>query len=148
MSEKIAFKEILTYADIRQLNEDRRQSPRSVETMAADLAKRVKRAPQFCRFLNFEKLNMMNLYVLQHKILTLSAPAPAAAAAVPEPLKISDKKLAPLGISETGLASASDVPAGLLDLLKEYSKCSLPSCGAFLLSSRKFALSTSNRLVR
>jgi hypothetical protein len=54
----LVSKDILDREDILRLKTAQR--PRDVESMAAEFAARVQRAPQFCRFLKFEKLNLMN----------------------------------------------------------------------------------------
>jgi hypothetical protein len=63
--DRLANKDILEVEDILQLQADELfLPPRDVESTAADLAAGVERAPQFCRFMKFDELNIRNLYVL------------------------------------------------------------------------------------
>ncbi|KUJ12812.1 uncharacterized protein LY89DRAFT_721671 [Mollisia scopiformis] len=72
VSDRLARRDNLSFQDIRDLKEERNKlPPRDVKDIAADLAARVKRAPQFRRFIKVEELSMWNLYMLQHKILSM-----------------------------------------------------------------------------
>lgn len=66
--DELANKDILTLRDVQYL---KREWPEPYpDFAAANLATRVERAPQFCRFMTFEKTNLLRLYQLQHQILT------------------------------------------------------------------------------
>ncbi len=63
-----ANKDILDVDDVRYMKNIWPEEYPAVA--AAKLAERVERAPQYCRFLTFERLNLLRLYKLQHDILT------------------------------------------------------------------------------
>lgn len=70
---EIADKEYLDHNDIMCLQ----QLPEHFgDVPAATLAERVERAPQICRFLTFEKMNLLRLYKLQHQIISFHTKLP------------------------------------------------------------------------
>lgn len=89
----------------------------SVDSAASILATRVQNAPQFCRFLVFERMNLVRLYKLQHQILSYGPETSAnseqpAAGHNPHPLRTDE-----IGVQGGRFDDA------LSKLLKEYCKC-------------------------
>ena len=133
--DKLANKDDLTVDDVRELQQELPSQPEE-ESIAWDLAARVQRAPQYCRFLNFEKLNMMNLYILQHKILSLmQSPSDAEASGAlqqqggnsrssQEPASNTSSSAIPPLSSRRTSAPFPRPSADLQQLLRDYSKYS------------------------
>jgi hypothetical protein len=124
--DRLANKDILEVGDILQLQaEERFLPPRDVESKAADLAARVERAPQFCRFMKFDELNIRNLYILQHKIISFGTSIPVAetSGALQRPSESATASQSPSTYLETSgalqrpseIAPASQAPPTYLD---------------------------------
>jgi hypothetical protein len=69
--DELADKDYLTVRDVRYLREHWPQEHPDIG--AANLATRVKNAPEASRFLTFETMNLLRLYQLQHQIITYAS---------------------------------------------------------------------------